>query len=367
VLLRRGAALALLGASAGVQAPPPPAREAGASAFRIEHSPPGCLLAEKTPRLVACLQPRSQRAALRVLFRAEGDVAWYASPLRSDVPCYTGLLPRPSRSLGRVVYVVEAAGPEGRTRTAEFTVPVFPEAAACDGRPAPVAASGRATWEAPPGAPRTPAGFEGARPPAHPSTASVLPPPPESSATTKPATRPPPGTSSTPTTPPRAPPPGVPPLPATREGGGHGLRNTAIVVGTAAAGGAAVALTRQDEGGGGSPPTGSGLPPTGVSGVYVGTETVNYPGGCVGTDDVVLNLQEASGALSGILTFTVRSCPCCASGRGANPVSGALSGTRLQLTTPTGFIYSGSFAGVRLSGSLAAPGGVNGTWTVDKR
>jgi hypothetical protein len=364
VLLRRSAVLALLGATAGVQGPSP-ARDP-ASTFRIEHTPPACLLAEKTPRLVACLEPRSQRAALRVLFRAEGDGAWYASNLRSDVPCYTGLLPRPSRSLGRVVYLVEAEGPEGRARTAEFVVSVAPDAAACDGRPAPVATSGRATWEAPPGAPRTPAGFEGARPPAHPSTASVPPPTPASEATTKPAPRPPPGTPTTPMTPPRAPPPSVPPAPATREGGGHGLRNTAIIVGTAAAGGAAVALTRKDEGGGG-PPAGSGLPPTGVSGVYVGTEAINYPGGCVGTDDVVLNLQEANGALSGVLTFTVRTCPCCANGRGANPVSGALSGTSLQLTTPTGFSYSGSFAGTRLSGSLAAPGGVTGTWTVDKR
>ena len=353
MLLKRGAALALLGASAGVQVPPPALDTP--PPFRVEHTPPACLLGEKTPRLVACLEPRSQRAVLRVLFRAEGDGAWYASPLRSDVPCYSGLLPRPSRALGRIVYVVEAEGPEGRTRTAEFAVPVASDAAACAGRPAPIAASGRATWEAPPGAPRTPPGFEGARPPGPRSTsASIPPPPPASGATTPPAP------------PPRLQPPTASPAPAARDVGGHGLRNTAIVVGTAAAGGAAVALTRKDEGGS-APPTGSGLPPTGVSGVYVGTETVNYPGGCVGTDDVVLNLQEASGALSGVLSFTVRTCTCCANGRGANPVSGALSGTSVQLTTPTGFSYSGSFAGARLSGSLAAPGGVTGTWTVDKR
>lgn len=353
MLLKRGAALVLLAASAGGQAP---LRVRDASpAFRVEHTPPACFLADKTPRLVACLQPRSQRAVVRVLFRAEGDGAWYASPLRSDVPCYSGLLPRPSRALGRVVYVIEAEGPEGRTRTPEIAVPVASDAAACDGRPAPIAASGRATWEAPPGAPRTPPGFEGTRPPAPLSASAPVAPPPRS---------PSPGTA--PMSPPRASPPAASPAPNTRDGGGHGLRNTAIVVGTAAAGGAAVALTRKDDGSG-SPPTGSGLPPTGVSGVYVGTETVNYPGGCVGTDDVVLNLQEASGALSGVLTFTVRSCTCCANGRGANPVSGALSGTSLQLATPTGFSYSGSFAGTRLSGSLAAPGGVTGTWTVDKR
>ena len=70
--------------------------------------------------------------------------------------------------------------------------------------------------------------------------------------------------------------------------------------------------------------------------------------------------------LSGVLTFTVRSCPCCASGRGANPVSGSLSGTSLQLTTPIGFSYSGAFAGTRITGALAGGGGVTGSWTVDK-
>jgi hypothetical protein len=135
----------------------------------------------------------------------------------------------------------------------------------------------------------------------------------------------------------------------------------------AAAGGAAVAVTKKDDGQGSAATSGNGLPTTGVSGIYVGTEAVNYPEGCVGTDDIVLNLQEAGGALSGILTFTVRTCPCCAMGRGANPVSGSRSGTTLLLATPSGFQYSGSFAGNRLSGSLAGPGGVTGTWTVDKR
>jgi hypothetical protein len=99
----------------------------------------------------------------------------------------------------------------------------------------------------------------------------------------------------------------------------------------------------------------------------VGTETVNYAGGCMGTDDVVLNLQEAGGALSGVLTFTVRTCACCASGHGANPIAGSLSGTSLQMATPIGYSYSGTFAGNRLSGALAGPGGVTGSWSVDRR
>jgi hypothetical protein len=101
--------------------------------------------------------------------------------------------------------------------------------------------------------------------------------------------------------------------------------------------------------------------------VYVGTETLAFPGGCTGTDDIVLNLQESSGAVTGVLTFTVRSCACCSAGRGANPVSGRLAGTNLDFSTPVGFSYSGAFAADRLSGALAGPGGVTGTWSVDKR
>ena len=99
----------------------------------------------------------------------------------------------------------------------------------------------------------------------------------------------------------------------------------------------------------------------------MGTETVNYTSACAGTDDIVLNLQEAGGNLTGVISFTVRACACCSAGRGANPVAGSLAGTGLQLATPIGFNYSGSFAGDRLSGALAGPGGVTGTWSVDKR
>jgi hypothetical protein len=132
-------------------------------------------------------------------------------------------------------------------------------------------------------------------------------------------------------------------------------------------GGGALAVASGSEGSDPPATTGPGLPTSGVSGVYTGVETVDYGSGCTGTDDIVLNLQEAGGALSGVLSFTVRTCPCCSTGRGANPVRGVLAGTTLELTTPSGFGYQGAFAGNRLSGSLAGPGGIRGTWTVDKR
>jgi hypothetical protein len=161
--------------------------------------------------------------------------------------------------------------------------------------------------------------------------------------------------------------PVIPSEPPERKGG-HGLRNAVIVVGAAAAaGGTALALRSGGEQSGPPATTGTGLPASGIAGTYVGTETIAYSGSCSGTDDLVLNLQQSASSLSGVLSFTVRACPCCAAGRGANPVSGFVSGTRVDLTTPVGFVYSGSFAGNLLSGSLTGPGGITGTWSVEKR
>ncbi len=361
---RSATALLALGALAGTPHPriaaAHPRAQTEGHGLHIEHAPPACLLEEKASRVVACLVPRSHRASLRVFFRADGAPAWYSVPLRSDIPCYSGLLPRPSRATARVVYFIEAEGQGGeKARTGEQEVVVVADPATCPGRVAPAAPGQRAAWDSPAGAPRVPPGFEGTAPPAAPT--AVVPTP---AAPPAPSVKGPPTGPSSPRALPR---PETPPAADAPKGGGHGLRTASLVtVGVAAAGGAAVAATRKDESTAASPPAGSGLPATGVSGVYVGSETLNYAAGCAGTDDVVLSLQEAGGALSGVLTFTVRTCPCCASGHGANAVVGSLSGTSVQLATPIGFSYSGAFAGNRLSGALAGPGGVTGSWSVDK-
>jgi hypothetical protein len=320
----------------------------------VDHSPPACFLAEKTSFVVACLTPRSARADVRVLFRAD-DGPWYATALRYEMPCYRGVLPRPSAGTPRITYVVEAQAAGVTARSAEQQVAV---ATACAGA-APIAAGQRAAWDVPAGAPRTPPGFEGSR--ARPASQAVV---------DAPRPTPPKTVAATPRAPERVPAPAPPPVAAKPEGGsgGHGLRNAAIVLaGAAAAGGAAVVVRSRDDPGAPATTLGAGLPASGIAGTYVGTESITYSGSCTATDDIVLNLQQSASALSGILTFTVRSCPCCAAGRGANPVSGVVSDTRIELTTPVGFGYSGSFAGNRLSGSLVGPGGITGTWTVDKR
>ena len=336
------------------------AHEAHAQTLRIEHVPPACIQAEKPPVLLACLRPHSSGASARILFRAD-DGPWYAAPLRSEMPCHRGVLPRPTAGTPRVSYVIEARTGGMTARSAEYDVPVE---RTCPAGAAPVGTT-RATWESPEGAPRTPPGFEGSRVRAEAA---------QDRATAAPATTAPPvqarATPPPPVSAPAGPPARQPTTPSDPPAGdgGHGLRNAAIVIGgAAAAGGTALAI--RSNGDPASPPatTGTGLPATGIPGTYVGTETIAYSGSCSGTDDIVLNLQQSSSALSGVLSFTVRSCPCCSAGRGANPVSGFVSDTRVDLTTPIGFAYSGSFAGNRLSGTLIGPSGITGTWSVDKR
>jgi hypothetical protein len=334
---------------------------ASAASFHVEHTPPACFLADEVPRVVACLAPRSARATVRVLFRAD-DGPFYAAALRSDVPCYAGVLPRPSASAARVSYAFEATAGGVVARSPDFSVPVAADASACGGRPAPIARGVRAAYEAPPGAPGRAPGFEG-RPPA---TASAPADPPAPRAADAPPPRPaapPPRAAPRPT-------PGPSPAPAELRSGGHAVRNLAIVAGAgAAAAGTALALRNRGAAAEGPPATtlGTGLPAGGIAGRYEGTETVDYPGGCRGTDDVVLTLDASGGAVSGVLSFTVRPCACCSAGRGANPISGSSSGTSVQFTTAAGFAYSGAFAGNRLSGQLTGPGGLAGTWSVDKR
>jgi hypothetical protein len=139
--------LVALGVFAGV--PHPRAVSAGAGpqtsapSFHVEHTPPACVLAEKASRIVACVVPRSRPASLRVVFRAEGGQAWYSATLRSDVPCYAGLLPRPNRVTSGISYFVEAEGRDGeKARTPDYEVTVVADPAACPGR----VAAGRPRW-----------------------------------------------------------------------------------------------------------------------------------------------------------------------------------------------------------------------------
>ena len=313
--------------------------------LQIEHTPPACLLADRVPRLVACLVPRSSKAALRVFFHAPRRCRGLLEP--AALGCAL-LLGAPSAALRGPPpgssYWFEAQGPGWGARSAEHAgargdrcggLPRpsrvdSPRSARPGTRPPERRASrpgSRARW--PRRARRATAAPRPALPaaPARPAATTVAPRRPGGPARARQGPRPP------------------APARAAR-------RPRAAATGSATSRSWARASRPRAEprwrsrrtktSGGPATTAGSGLPPTGVSGVYVGTETVNYPGGCVGTDDVVLNLQEPGGLLSGVLTFTVRTCACCSAGRGANPVSGLPLGHepeprhphRLQLLRP---------------------------------
>jgi hypothetical protein len=330
------AMLALQGAT------PPPAPPG----LSISHTPPACLVAGESPRLVACAVPRSQVARVRLFFQAEGAPEWHYVEMVSDLPCYTGALPRPSRSTRRVRYVVEATDRQGDTKRGdEHAVEVAADPSACRGKRAQSAGAARVAAFTASGGRGAPAGFEGGP--------SLSAPP------VRPAPSAPPAT------------PVTPPPPEQGRKQGHRGRTVALVLaGGAAAAGGAVVATRGHGSSASSPPAfaGSpGLPPDGIGGRWLGDESITYPSGCVEQDQIVVYIAESGGLVTGTVGFTVSDCRCCARSQGSSTLSGTLSGTLLQFGTVAGFTYSATVSGTRLEGSLAAPGGITGTWRAERR
>ena len=98
----------------------------------IEHDEIGCVVAEKHPRVVACFMPRSQLARARVYFRAGGTEPWYFVEMKSDAPCFSGILPKPKRTIPSVEYYVAATDRQlADSQTREFAPEVVPDEASC--------------------------------------------------------------------------------------------------------------------------------------------------------------------------------------------------------------------------------------------
>ena len=94
----------------------------------IDHHSVGCVVAGKFPRLNACFAPASQLARARVYFRvADGPAEWYYVEMKSDAPCFSGVLPRPKKALvgRRLQYYLNALDrgfAEARTDEAEARI-----------------------------------------------------------------------------------------------------------------------------------------------------------------------------------------------------------------------------------------------------
>jgi hypothetical protein len=78
-----------------------PAILAGASAVRaqgpeIGHRAVGCIIAGQYPKMTACFRPLGSVARGRVYFKPEAAPAWYYVEMKSDAPCFAGVLPKPT-------------------------------------------------------------------------------------------------------------------------------------------------------------------------------------------------------------------------------------------------------------------------------
>src|SRR4051812_36233171 len=100
----------------------------------IDHKQVGCIVVGKFPRMNACFTPAGQIARGRVYFRPEGIPSWYYVDMKTDQPCWAGILPKPGKKLvgKKIEYYVEA---QDRTfnaaRTAEYAPVVVSSAREC--------------------------------------------------------------------------------------------------------------------------------------------------------------------------------------------------------------------------------------------
>ena len=127
----------------------------------IDHSAVACMAAEKFPQLEARIVEPEAIARARVQFRGEGG-PWYFVEMKRSGGVFTGVLPKPKKSLKTIHYYIEATDRQFReNRTQEFAASVVPEAMACaDGKMmAGVASTASVIVGSPAGAAAVPAGF----------------------------------------------------------------------------------------------------------------------------------------------------------------------------------------------------------------
>jgi PKD domain-containing protein len=102
--------------------------------LEIDHKAVGCIVVGKYPKMNACFTPAASLAQSRVYFRPEGTPSWYYVNMKSDQPCLSGTLPKPSKKLvgKKVEYYLEA---QNKTfvpsRTAEYAPIVVRSAQEC--------------------------------------------------------------------------------------------------------------------------------------------------------------------------------------------------------------------------------------------
>jgi len=144
-------------------APTAPTAPPAPTGIAIDHSPVDCVVADQHPKLEACFNP-SQVSRARLHFRADGGEHWYSVPMEVQGSCYTGILPKPRKSIKKVNYYIDVVDPSfAESRTQEYAPDVVAGEGACRDRLlAAFVSTASVVVSAAAGAPALPAGFSAA-------------------------------------------------------------------------------------------------------------------------------------------------------------------------------------------------------------
>lgn len=136
-------------------------RAVSAQTLNIDHQAVGCAVADKYPRFEARFDPADGVAVARVLFQAENAQQWYAVAMKAEGSAFSGVLPKPKKSLKAFKYYIEVTGKAlGTNRTADYSTNVVGSSAECKGKlMAGALGSAAVLLQVPAGAAALPAGF----------------------------------------------------------------------------------------------------------------------------------------------------------------------------------------------------------------
>jgi hypothetical protein len=132
----------------------------------IDHRPIGCIEAGHFPRMTVRLGPPAAISRARLYFRAQGTPNWYYLGMQAEGNVFSGVLPRPGKSMKRIEYYVEATDKAlVTTKSAEFSAAVVTRAGECPAGESVAVALTKGPSEKPlastSGAPASPPGFWG--------------------------------------------------------------------------------------------------------------------------------------------------------------------------------------------------------------
>jgi len=295
----------------------------------IDHSAVACMVAEKFPQLEARIVEPEMISRARVQFRGERG-PWYFVEMKRSGGVFTGLLPKPKKSLKTIRYYIEATDRQFRVnRTQEFAASVVPEPMMCADKKmmaGVAAAPASLIVGGPSAAAAVPAGF---------SSSGVVAAPAATAA----------GASA-----------------GAAGGGGIG---TAAVVGIVA-GGAAIAGVAVAAGGGGneagSSATGPSSSSSAAAGKWIGTspdgmiiDVIN--GQCPRAFDVEFNFTSKTSGEIGTATTRLRETPCADVFNSVHSYSltkGNVTADSIAFDFGSGaYHFTGTFTGSRMTGSFS--------------